>query len=284
VSAAAGAAPVGGRAARPRIRTGGRRWNTPGLPRAGVTMLRAARTIGRASGRMLRAHASLRRALATEAVGRGESGAGVRARAFGLSRLAADMCSIHRCRLALSGPVPQGPVVLVANHLSYIDPLVLASIVPCVPLAKSEVSRWPLVGSLGRTHGVVFVRRGDPQSGALSLLAARRALLAGVSVLNFPEGTTTHGEAVLPFRRGVFGLARRTGVAVVPIALGFDEDDLCWTGGDLFLPHYLRATARAAIVVRVRFGHAMRPERYGSSAGLAAEARSVVAHLLGVAA
>jgi 1-acyl-sn-glycerol-3-phosphate acyltransferase len=87
---------------------------------------------------------------------------------------------------------------------------------------------------------------------------------------------------VLPFRRGVFGLARRLGVAVVPVALAFDEVELCWTGEDLFLPHYVRTAARGGGVVRVRFGCPMTPERYGSAEGLAEEARAVIEHMLAV--
>jgi 1-acyl-sn-glycerol-3-phosphate acyltransferase len=181
--------------------------------------------------------------------------------------------------VVVSGPVPAGPVVLVANHVSWLDPLALARLLPCVPFAKREVSTWPIIGAIGRQHGVVFVDRRDAWSGALGLRSALRALAAGVSVLNFPEGTTTTGESMLPFRRGVFGLARLARVPVVPAALGCDDPDLTWTGSDLFLPHYLRTIARRESVIRVRFGWPMTPERYGSAEDLAREARAAVQHL-----
>ena len=203
-----------------------------------------------------------------------------RARVFALSRLFAEVCAAHDWRVRVSGPIPAGPVVLVANHVSYLDPLVLVGLVPALPVSKSEISRWPLVGAVARRHGVLFVERGDPRSGARVLRSARRALARGVSVLNFPEGTTSNGEQVLPFRRGIFGLARHARVPVVPIALRFDDADLAWFGDAFFLPHYTRLLRRRDTVVRVRFGGPLTPERYGGAADLADEARAQVEHML----
>jgi 1-acyl-sn-glycerol-3-phosphate acyltransferase len=101
-----------------------------------------------------------------------------------------------------------------------------------------------------------------------------------MSVLNFPEGTTSDGERVLPFRRGIFGLARHACVPVVPVALRFDDPELAWFGDALFLPHYARLLGRPETVVRVRFGGPLTPERYGSATDLADEARSAVEHML----
>lgn len=207
--------------------------------------------------------------------------AALRGRVYGLSRLAGRICADNGLRIAVSGPIPRGPVVLVANHVGYLDPLVLASIVPCLPVAKRELAGWPVFGHAARTHGVLFVERGSSASGARVLRGARRALAASLSVLNFPEGTTTHGDQVLEFKRGIFGLARLADVPVVPAALVLDDPALSWTGDELLLPHLLRTLARREHVVRVRFGCAMTPRRYGSAADLAREARNVVEHLLG---
>lgn len=224
-------------------------------------------------------------AAARHALGQGSASlqgdALLRARAYALSRLAGTICAENGLRIAVSGPIPRGPVVLVANHVGYLDPLVLASIVPSVPVAKGELAGWPLFGPAGRDHGVLFVRRGDAASGAAVLRAGRRALAASLSVLNFPEGTTTRGEQVLPFRRGIFGLARIADVPVVPAALSLEDDALAWTGDDLLLPHLARTLAKREHAIRVRFGCAMKPRRYGSAEDLAREAHDVVEHLLG---
>jgi 1-acyl-sn-glycerol-3-phosphate acyltransferase len=205
----------------------------------------------------------------------------LRSRTYALSRLSGAICAGNGLRIAISGPIPQGPVVLVANHIGYLDPLVLASLVPCVPVAKRELASWPVIGRAAREHGVLFVNRGEASSGATVLRGARRALQASLSVLNFPEGTTTRGDRVLPFRRGIFGLARLADVPVVPAALVLEDDTLSWTGDDLLLPHLARTLARRENAIRVRFGRALSPGRFGSAEDLAREARDVVEHLLG---
>ena len=210
-----------------------------------------------------------------------DDAARLRSRAYALSRLSGAICAGNGLRVAVSGPIPAGPVILVANHVGYLDPLVLASIVPCIPVAKRELSTWPLIGRAAREHGVLFVKRGEAASGAAVLRGAWRALRASLSVLNFPEGTTTHGERVLPFRRGIFGLARLADVPVVPAALVLEDQGLSWVGDELLLPHLARTLARREHAVRVRFGRAMLPRRYGSAEDLAGEARDVVEHLLG---
>jgi 1-acyl-sn-glycerol-3-phosphate acyltransferase len=160
--------------------------------------------------------------------------------------------------IAVSGPVPRGPVVLVSNHLSWFDPLALSTVMPLTAVAKDDVAAWPVVGARARGLGVVFVDRLTAHSGVRALLQARRALDAGVSVLNFPEGTTTRGDMVLPFRRGIFGLARLARVPVVPVRLEVDRS-LTWTGPDPILPHLWRLCATARPVVSMRFFEPLHP-------------------------
>jgi 1-acyl-sn-glycerol-3-phosphate acyltransferase len=163
--------------------------------------------------------------------------------------------------------------------VSWLDPLVVASAVDCVPVSKSDVAGWPLVGRFASAFGVLFVDRGDVGGGIRVLRQAARALAGGLCVLNFPEGTTTAGDRVLPFSRGLFGLAARAGVPVVPVALAYAPRDLAWTGQATFLPHYLRLAAGGAARARVRFGAPLPPGR--PAAVLAGDAREAVAALLG---
>jgi 1-acyl-sn-glycerol-3-phosphate acyltransferase len=186
---------------------------------------------------------------------------------------------VHGCEVRTTGRAPDGPAVLVANHLGWIDPIVLAAAHPVAPIAKLEVEGWPLVGEVGRRHGVLFIARGDAHRGARVLRAGLAALRAGVCVLNFPEGTTTDGSALLPFRRGSFGLARLARVPVVPVALALSPAELCWTGDDAFLPHYLRTAARARLGAHVRFGAPL--DAGGARAEVvAAEARAAITRML----
>jgi 1-acyl-sn-glycerol-3-phosphate acyltransferase len=196
-----------------------------------------------------------------------------------LSEGAQRLLAAHNILVGVRGALPSSPSVLVANHLGYLDPLVIASIVPCVPIAKAELGGWPLLGNTARRLGVLFVRRGNVASGARVLLAARRQLRSGIPVLAFPEGTTSRGVGVGRFLRGIFGLARLCNVPVVPIALGCPPD-LCWIGEELFLPHYLRTAARRSSSMTVSFGHPLNPQAFPDALALAEEARRRVDRML----
>jgi 1-acyl-sn-glycerol-3-phosphate acyltransferase len=148
----------------------------------------------------------------------------------------------------------------VANHVSWIDPLVLVGLLPVAAVAKAEVARWPVLGSVCGAGGVLFLRRGDAFSGARVLRGMLRAFAAGVSVLNFPEGTTTEGGDVLEFHAGSFGAARLAGVPVIPIAVRYRTPGMAWTGGDSFLPHYLRVAARESCALDLRLCDAVHPD------------------------
>lgn len=179
-----------------------------------------------------------------------------RVRAEWLQRLCQGVCRLHDLDLQVSGRIPDEPVIYVANHLSYVEPVAICSLTPCAPIAKLEVASWPVVGAIARQLNVIFVRRGDAASAALVLRLAMRRLEAGVSVLNFPEGTTTRGE-VLGFRRGIFGIAGRLGVPVVPLALSFAAGELCWVDDDSFVAHYARTVIGASHSVHIQVGPMM---------------------------
>lgn len=221
----------------------------PGFPRlaGAVGVARGAR----GGARMARAAAVSLSALGEARIARGRTRA---ERARALAAAARELCAIHAITVEVVGIVPERPCVLVANHLSYLDPLVILSQVPAAPIAKAEVAGWPVVGPAAAALGVSFVDRASIPARARVLRRALAVLRDGVSVLNFAEGTTTDGTRLLPFHRGSFGLAALAGVPVVPLALSYDEPALAWTGNATFLPHYwmmsTRRAARARLVVR----------------------------------
>lgn len=221
-------------------------------------------------------------AVALTAVGQGRLSPppSARHRAARLQLTLAELVAIHGLRVAVRGTWPEGAVIYVANHVSYLDPIVIGAQRACAPIAKGEVERWPVIGAACGHLGVNFVNRADPYSGARTLRRALATLREGVPVLNFPEGTTTDGDRLLPFRRGIFGLARIADVPVVPIAVRCASPALTWTGGATFLPHYLRTAARRAPAVELTIGAAIRPGWFASAEELAAFTHTRVAQLL----
>lgn len=177
----------------------------------------------------------------------------------------------HFCRDAIrvlgvswrvEGALPQSGAVI-SNHLSYLDVLLFGAIRPFVMVAKSEVRNWPLIGWLTAMSGTVYVVRGG---GAETYPGVNRAMAeayrSGLPVLFFPEGTTTDGSEVLPFRRGLFHSVLNEGVALRTAALSYTvndpnvsvAEDVCWWGDALLAPHLFCLVGLKAIRATVRFG------------------------------
>jgi lyso-ornithine lipid O-acyltransferase len=197
-----------------------------------------------------------------------------------VSWIAENLCALHGIHVVARGEAPQGPAIVVANHLSYIDPLAVLSHLPAGVIAKREVGDWPVIGDVVRGLGGLLVDRACPHSGARTLRTAGRMLRRGGRILAFPEGTTTLGGEVLPFRRGLFGLAQIEGVPVIPVALRYESEAPCWVGDAAFLPHYVRTTARAHTHVMMQVGPPLDPRSADGPGALAAAARHAICEML----
>lgn len=201
------------------------------------------------------------------------------ARARTIQRVASALSREFSLDIRVIGQVPLGRVLLVSNHLSYLDPIVLSTILPCIPLAKRELLTWPVIGPMVADLGAIFVDRCDVHDRVRALRAARRVLLDGVTVLNFPEATTTRGDIVYPFRHGLFGVAASLGVPIVPVRIDFADASLAWVDDDTFLPHFLRFVRRPSTGVTVRFGKPLVVREGDDAKHLAERARRTIAHL-----
>ena len=182
----------------------------------------------------------------------------------------------HDLVVTVTGAVPRGVALIVANHVSYLDPLAILPVCPALPIAKGEVASWPLIGPIGAALGVTFVTRDEPMARVRVLRRVHDLLAAGVPVLNFPEGTTTAGDTVLPFLRGTFGIAQRLGVPVVPVAVRYRDPASAWCSAATFLPHYVRLAGTPRVEVDLRFGTAMLPRAGEAPEDMAARARNAI--------
>lgn len=190
---------------------------------------------------------------------------GSRAAGRALQRLSLAVCASNRVRVHVDSHVPSGPCILVSNHQSYLDPTIVASRVPCLPITRAEVIEWPVVGELARRYGALFV---EPEATASSYRVLRSAwahLREGGSILNFPEGDTSEGR-VGRFRRGIFGLAELAGVPIVPVAIAMGTKLMRKTEQGA-VAHYVSVVKDGPHDVFLRFGRAL---PVGSSPQLAA--------------
>jgi 1-acyl-sn-glycerol-3-phosphate acyltransferase len=194
-----------------------------------------------------------------------------------LQAVTAHLCAKNGVVMDLRGPRPPAGAIIVANHVSYVDTLVLPSLLPSTCIAKTEVAGWPLIGPITERLGVLFVDRASVSSGAVVLRQAIRALRAGVAVIAFPEGTTSEGTSLLPFKRGIFGVARRLGVPVVAAAVSYEDPRIAWTGQAGFLGHYVRGVAgRPHTRVRLVFSPPIDPRPWPGATALADAARRFI--------
>jgi 1-acyl-sn-glycerol-3-phosphate acyltransferase len=148
------------------------------------------------------------------------------------------IAAVLRVRVEVHGAPPRAPFLLVANHLSYLDVIVLASQIPgCVFVAKAEVRRWPFLGPICAALGTLFVDRGSRSDVPRVLAAMEEALARGLGVIVFPEGTSTEGATVGPFRSPLLAAAARLGRPVHAAVLRYREPAVCWWGDASLAPH-----------------------------------------------
>lgn len=194
---------------------------------------------------------------------------------FGWMRLHGPMSMVRRaqwlqaaCRRVLDAlgihsavqGTPPTHGVLVANHLSYLDILILSAATPCVFIAKAEIGKWPYFGWAARAGGTLFIRRASLASAErVSSMIAER-LKQPVPILFFPEGTSTDGTSVHRFHGRLFEPAIAAQAPVTTATLryvlsdGTPESRLCWFGDDAFLPHIYKTLGVAGFTAEVHFG------------------------------
>ena len=177
-------------------------------------------------------------------------------------RLTVDDAS--RDRLSARSAVPR---LLVANHRSTIDIFVMLSLFDGHMLARGDMARWPLMGTLARAAQTIFVDRNDPHSGAASVKAMRDRLKSGRAIGVFPEGTTFPGDEVRPFHAGAFLAVARERGTVTPIGIAYARDDVAF-GDESFRDHARRLLAMSEIRVAASVGEPI------SSKGLGVHALS----------
>ncbi len=182
-------------------------------------------------------------------------------------------CRLIGIRVTVHGePDRQRPLMLVSNHASWKDILVLGSIADVVFVAKSDVKSWPVFGLLARLQATIFVRRDEKRTTGHQVNEIGQRLAAGEIVVLFPEGTTSDGNRLLEIKTSLFGAAAAavpmspTGtVHVQPLAIAYTglhgmpmgryhRPIAAWPGDIAMFPHLLGVVKEGAVDVDVIYG------------------------------
>lgn len=180
----------------------------------------------------------------------------------------------------------QAPLMLVANHISWIDALIIQTIQPSVFVAKAEIRHWPIVGDIAKGCGVVFVNRGSPSSARRMVDDISSALHHGYCVAGFPEGTSSEGSSVSLFHANLFEAAINHHVQIQPLAIRYTEPQtgkLCLRAafiGDIgFVQSLHQVMSSKGIHAKVHAGELISPQGHSRRTLAQLSHRSVSAQL-----
>ncbi len=195
-------------------------------------------------------------------------GGRVTARIAWMQWMSRRFLSVLHCKVSLSGTVPKQGLIA-CNHLGYVDILVIGSVCPAVFVAKSDVKSWPIFGWLASRAGTIFVSRDDRSEVALQLKEMEIPLRKRHPVVLFPEGTSSDGSSVLPFRSSLFESVIATGSPITPAAIGYDlggegsvGNEIAYWGDLVLLPHLINLLSKKSITAHLRFGATRKPVPY----------------------
>ncbi|MBT5147648.1 MAG: 1-acyl-sn-glycerol-3-phosphate acyltransferase [Flavobacteriales bacterium] len=156
-------------------------------------------------------------------------------------------------RIHWSGKSPKEPSVVMGNHRSYLDAVVLPTSFPVVFVGKQEAKAWPIIGWGASVLGTIWVKRDNKESRKATRIAVKERFDNGYGVIIFPEGTTNKNPELLPYRKGIFYLCAENGFQIAPVAIEYRDPDISWVSG-WFITHTLRHLGVRYIDTYVSFG------------------------------
>lgn len=183
-----------------------------------------------------------------------------------VSRHSRWVMRIFNLRLAIDGKVNARPgqnYLIVANHMSYLDAIIMASWRPTAFVTSVEMKQTPVLGQILDTGGCLYVERRSKENIQKEIGQIEEALAQGFDVVVFPEATSSDGSKILPFKRPLFAAAARAGVPVLPVVIQYEHidgqpvtaknrDQLCWYGPMSFGPHFLALMKLRRIDMRLQ--------------------------------
>ena len=206
------------------------------------------------------------------------------------------VCRLFGMRISVIGKSVDGGVLITANHAGWLDIPILSAVAPVSFVAKSEVGQWPFFGTLARLQRTIFIRR-ERAKAADDRDNIRRRLREGDALVIFPEGTSSDGNRVLPFRSGLLSAAelslgedrshRAVHAPVQPVSIAYvglhgmpmgreTRPFFAWYGDMELVPHLWESFKTGPIDVIVEFHRAVTIDEAGGRKELAARCEAAV--------
>lgn len=153
-------------------------------------------------------------------------------------------------KLKLIGPKPSKGVMIIGNHMSYLDILIYLSFFESLFVTSVDMRERLFLGQVTQLGGCLFVERRNPRNLPKEMKAIKKFFDKNFSVCIFPEGTSSNGETVLPFKNSMFQIPLETGCPIQPIVLKYNSIDgkefssetcdyVCWYGDLSFFSHLM---------------------------------------------
>lgn len=159
---------------------------------------------------------------------------------------------ILNLKIKFKGKISKTPALVISNHISWMDIVVLGHLIPGYFVSKSDVLDWPIIGYLARQGGTVFIRRGDKQQVRSTTEKMLWLLKQNRSILAFPEGTTSEGDVILPFHSSLFQPAVLGKSNIQPVLIQYEGKAKTlapFIGEDEFITHLFRILALPKVEV-----------------------------------
>ena len=192
---------------------------------------------------------------------------------------------VSGARVRVIGRPLESHVLFLANHVSWLDIMIVAGASGAAFVSKAEVRRWPVIGWLAGLNDTVYVERNERRSVRGQADSLRAALVSGQPVALFPEGTTEGGHEVLPFRASLISslFPPLPGIRVQPVAIDYGEavEEIAWVGDEAAGANAKRVLSRSGTIpVTVQFLEPIDPATLPDRKALAAAARQEVVEAL----
>lgn len=165
--------------------------------------------------------------------------------------------------------------LIVSNHLSYLDILIIAAKIPTAFVTSTDIKNTPFLGQIVTLAGCLFVNRKNKENIKNEIKELREALNYGINVVVFPEATSTNGDEVLRFRHPLFEASIATSSPILPLTINYkriskvpvnlnNRDIVCWYGDMGFFSHFLKVLEQKEILVELNISEPFTPSLINS--------------------